>query len=106
MDQSRDVSNGSSRSYWGDGRIIYAVFKEQIQELIALEWSMSRIYQHLNLSSNGLTYQQLTYYLKKEQQQNSRQKEKSDTLKLANKSPGQEKKFIPGPRLPDPKQIY
>lgn len=98
-------SDGSSRALWGDGRILYAVYAAQIRELIALEWPIRKIHHHLNLTATGLTYQQLAYYLKKEQRKNHLT-DTPNTPKLENKTPDSTKKFRPGPRLPDPKELY
>jgi hypothetical protein len=109
MEQSNDASR---RTIWGDGRIIFAAHAEKIRQLIVCGWSIRKIHQEYNDTLSGLSYQQLAYYLHKEKQKEQSQKissteqtiQKSPLAKSRDSEPV--KRFKPGPRMPDPQQLY
>jgi len=109
MEQSNDASK---RAMWGDGRIIFAAHAEIILQLIACGWSIRKIHQEYNDTLSGLSYQQLAYYLQKEKQKVQSQQttsteqaiQKSPLAKSRDSEPV--KRFRPGPRMPDPQQLY
>ncbi len=113
--------NNTDRAAWGEGRIAYAAHAPRIEQFIAQGWPLKKIYRELENQLNGLSYQQFTYHVR-------RQKEKPTTVQGGMAPPiddpecltpgetneqiqapqraGKPTRFQPGPRIPDPSQLY
>jgi|GEM_PF-2998977 len=126
MDQTPEHKPGAERAAWGEGRIAYAAHASHIQQLIAQKWPLIKIYRELESQLLGLSYQQFTYHVRRQtpktapapraQDDNGSVSapEQSQTLETIernqdeqNKTPNRTgKRFVPGPRVPDPSQLY
>jgi hypothetical protein len=121
MDQTLD--NKTDRAPWGEGRIAYAAHAQRIELFITQGWPLKKIYRELESQLNGLSYQQFTYHVRRQEKRKKPtptqnkitspiedqdrltpggEDEQTQTPKRA----GKPTRFQPGPRIPDPSQLY
>jgi hypothetical protein len=121
MDQISESK--TERAAWGHGRIAYAAHAQRIEQFIAQGWPLKKIYRELESQLNGLSYQQFTYHVRRQNQTKKPtpaqggmtspihdpdrltpggENEQIQALKRA----GKPVRFQPGPRVPDPSQLY
>ncbi len=121
MDQTPEQKPGVERAAWGDGRIAYAAHANRIQQLMTQGWPLKKIYRELEDQLTGLSYQQFTYHVRKQTPKtaaspipavDTRDISQPETIERGTDEQKQEpsratgKRFIPGPRIPDPSQLY
>jgi hypothetical protein len=118
------------RVAWGTGRIVVRANLSTIQDLLADGWPMTTIYQRLIDSLGGVSYRQFTEHVRGRLRFTVKQATKkqhaigvvdstneaasvgTSPLRtwIANRekseNPQRLAKFQPGPRVPDPKDLY
>lgn len=121
MDQASD--HKTERAAWGEGRIAYAAHAQRIEQFITQGWPLKKIYRELESHLNGLSYQQFTYHVRRQNHKSSSSPsqrgiaspiEDQDRLTPGEedeqiqtpKRVGKPARFQPGPRIPDPSQLY
>lgn len=121
----RETNQHTSRAAWGDGRIVFAAHAKRIQEYMDSGWPLKKIYRELENQLTGLSYQQFAYHVRKQNKaknptavtesgmnptietplkQEIRGQE--DEQNQESSRSGKPSRFIPGPRIPDPSQLY
>lgn len=121
MDQTPEQKLNTERAAWGDGRIAYAAHASRIQQLMTQGWPLKKIYRELQDQLTGLSYQQFTYHVRKQTPKtatppilaaDTRDISQPETIERGMDEQKQEssrttgKRFTPGPRIPDPSQLY
>jgi hypothetical protein len=120
----------SDRVAWGTGRVAFRANLPTIQDMLAAGWPMSTVYQRVKGSLAGVSYRQFTTHVRKHFHSARRQpgrtyEARTDFIESAETAPavkvpehrrsandekpkatGRAAKFQPGPRVPDPKQLY
>ena len=112
----------TTRAAWGEGRIAFAANAEQIRERMNSGWPLKKIYRELESALGGLSYQQFAYHIRRQKPKTTAQTGSSSPspatvetpvppslergLHEKPKAPGQTTRFKPGPRIPDPTQLY
>jgi len=126
MDQT-ETNQQTNRAAWGDGRIVFAAHAKRIQDYMAQGWPLKKIYRELESQLTGLSYQQFAYHVRKqnkatkpsamsgmtsdmaantENQVHQTMRGQEDEQKQEPSRSGKPGRFIPGPRVPDPSQLY
>ena len=123
MDQT-EINQQTSRAAWGDGRIVFAAHARRIQEYMDSGWPLKKIYRELENQMTGLSYQQFAYHVRKQNKSKNPsasergmnsiieaplQPEIRGQADEQNQEPnrnGKPSRFVPGPRIPDPSQLY
>lgn len=114
-------ANKTERAAWGEGRIAYAAHAQRIAQYIAQGWPLKKIYRELESQLNGLSYQQFTYHVRRQGQKEKPAADKAgmtppsavtaasggqdEQIQAVNRA-GKPARYQPGPRIPDPSQLY
>jgi hypothetical protein len=114
------------RVAWGTGRVVVRANLSEIQELLATGWPLTTVFRRMNGSLGGVSYRQFAEHVRRELRSNAKDTTKEQRTigdmdstnekaslvqqRLANRerseNPGRPAKFQPGPRVPNPKDIY
>jgi len=120
----------SKRVAWGTGRVVVRANLSAIQDLLADGWPLTTIYQRLKDSLGGVSYRQFAEHVRTQLRSKAEHATKerhaigvmdstNETASVGtslvqkwiadrkkSENPGRPAKFQPGPRIPDPKDIY
>jgi hypothetical protein len=104
------------RMGWGESRIIFYTYYQDIQDLLGLGWSLRKIHKHLFAADQQLSYGQLSYHqikvIRARQVTEPELIPETPPVNLTKpKLPQGAGKpdrhpYKPGPRIPDPKELY
>jgi hypothetical protein len=125
MDQTKDEKKAENRLAWGRGRMAFIAQQDRIARMIAEGWPQTMIYKELEPHLNGLSYSQFSVHIRKNilktQKVGASQPEpraaatavpvpdtplKSSALESASIKKAGFKSFVPGPKDPDPKELW
>ncbi len=121
--------NRSERVAWGTGRVVVRANLRVIQGLLEEGWPLTTVYQRVKNSLAGVSYRQFSEHVRRHLRSTSKQPMKKHAPPQSNvlaqttsivessaqrgtangekpKPSGQSAIFRPGPRIPDPKDIY
>lgn len=125
MDQTTDEKKAENRLAWGRGRMAFIAQQERIARMLADGWPQTMIYKELEPHLNGLSYSQFSVHIRKNilktQKTGASRPEpsastttsqaaqvpvKPNTMEPAALKKTGFKSFVPGPKDPDPKDLW
>ena len=125
MDPTKDKKNTENRLAWGRGRMAFIAQQEHIAKMIAEGWPQTMIYKELEPHLNGLSYSQFSVHIRKNilnsQKVGASRPEpgatataipvpdtpmKPSTMESTSIKKAGFKSFVPGPKDPDPKELW
>jgi Family of unknown function (DUF5338) len=105
-----------SRLEWGSGRVAFLAHQEQIRQMITAGHPQRHIYNQLEKELGGLSYSQFSWHVRKKLLDQKTVpvlapdepvKAEPERAHEKPKKPGTgTTRFKPGPRVPDPSQLY
>ncbi len=106
-----DQGNRSERVAWGAGRVAFRANLPTIRDQLNAGWPMSTVYRRIQSSLAGLSYRAFTKLVSKQFRPATKlatTKHQAATAQVGEKPKalGEPPKFRPGPRIPDPKDLY
>jgi hypothetical protein len=106
-----DLKEHSDRVAWGAGRVAFRANLPTIQDELNAGWPMSTVYRRIQSSLAGLSYRAFTKLASKHCRPATKLATKQYHVATAPvvekpKPFGEPQKFRPGPRIPDPKDLY
>jgi len=108
MDKTAGKNKG--RIPWGTGRIYFLAHKDTIEALMLQGWPLKHIYSHLATQLNGLSYPMFTLHVKRflgsSKFTTPTLQTPSTEIQTTTKPAPIAKFYRPGPRIPDPKDLY
>ena len=125
MDPTKDEKKAGNRLAWGRGRMAFIAQQERIAKMIAEGWPQTMIYKELEPHLNGLSYSQFSVHIRKNilksQKVGASRPEprataaatqvpdapiKPSAMESAPIKKAGFKSFVPGPKDPDPKELW
>lgn len=123
MNQTADENKAENRLAWGRGRMAFVAQQERIAKMLAEGWPQTLIYKELEPHLNGLSYSQFSVHIRKNILKNQKtaasRPEPGTVISTAPSEPVKPaiseaepvpkrsfKSFIPGPKDPDPKDLW
>ena len=126
MDQHTDEKKSENRLAWGRGRMAFMAQQTRITKMLAEGWPQTMIYKELEPHLNGLSYSQFSMHIRKnilktqktgasrpqstpipeQAQQTLPEPMKAIETDLAPTQKPGFKSFVPGPKDPDPKELW
>lgn len=106
-----DLKEHSDRVAWGAGRVAFRANLPTIQDQLNAGWATSTVYRRIQSSLAGLSYRAFTKHVRKQfgpATKLATTKHQAATAPVVEKPKalGQPQQFRPGPRIPDPKDLY
>jgi hypothetical protein len=112
----KEKSKTPTRADWGSGRIAYAAHAQVIQDLLAKHWPLAKIYRELESQLGDLSYHQFVHHVRRNQLKapekeavkpiTSNLERGKDETPENRRSSAQPTRYRPGPKVPDPNELY
>lgn len=105
--------NRSNRIHWGVGRVAFHANQSEIEKLLQAGWSVTQVHVQLKNSLGGLSYRQFADYVSRKLPDAQPWRQRAPGTARSWRAEASRasatllaKHFIPGPRVPDLKDLY